>query len=86
MCYGSSFPVEDWLSIADIRQFQLRQTALDSFEVAVAMDGRLNEEQIRLLESKRHKSLNYAFKLKFYFVSSIEVQKNGKYEDFISML
>lgn len=85
-CYWPSFPVEDWLSIADIRQFQLRQTALDSIEIAVAMDGRLSEEQIRLLESKLHKSLNYAFKLKFHFVSAIEVQKNGKYEDFISLL
>ena len=69
-----------------VERAALRQTALDTIEVSVAMDGRLNEEQIRLLEKKLHKSLNYAFKLKFHFVSAIEVQKNGKYEDFISLL
>jgi phenylacetate-CoA ligase len=85
-CYWPSFPVDDWLAVAEIRQIQLRQTALDSIEVVVAMDGRLSEEQIRLLGGKLQKSLNYAFKLNFHFVSAIEVQKNGKYEDFISML
>ena len=85
-CYWPSFPVEDWLKIADIRQFQLRQTRLDCIEAHIAMDGKLNKEQMKSLTGSLQQSLNYPFKIDFHYVDSIPVQKNGKYEDFISLL
>lgn len=85
-CYWPSFPVEDWLKVADIRQFQLRQISLDTIELLVAMDGGMRAQQKKLLEEKLQTSLNYPFKIKFTLVDSIAVQKNGKYEDFISLL
>lgn len=85
-CYWPSFPVEDWLEVADIRQFQLRQTALDSIEILVAMEGEPNEEQTKCLVEQIQSSLNYPFKLSFRCVDAIPVQKNGKYEDFLSLL
>ena len=85
-CYWPSFPVEDWMEVADVRQFQLQQTALDRIEILVAMEGELDEEQTKLLVQKLQHSLNYPFKLNFRCVDSIPVQENGKYEDFISLL
>jgi len=85
-CYWPSFPIAELLKIADIRQIQLRQVSLNTIEVFLAMDGRLNAHQEAQLEEKLHASLNYPFNLKFNHVDSIAVQKNGKYEDFISSL
>ena len=44
------------------------------------------EEQEKVLERKLHSSLNYPFDIKFIYVDAIAVQKNGKYEDFVSLL
>jgi len=85
-CYWPSFPVEYWMSIADVRQFQLRQKTLEHIEMLVVMDGQLTKQQEEKLTKKLHSSLNYPFKLTYHCVESIPVQKNGKYEDFISEL
>lgn len=85
-CYWPSFPVENFLEVADIRQFQLRQTAPDHIDVVLAMETELDEAQIKQLKEKLHHSLNYPFKLDFIRVDTIPVQANGKYEDFISLL
>ena len=85
-CYWPSFPAADWVSVADIQQLQLRQTALDKIDIMVAMDGQLNEQEVQQLTQNLHVSLNYPFKLTFNCVESIPMQKNGKYEDFISEL
>lgn len=85
-CYWPSFPVEEWLKVADIRQFQLRQTSLDSIEVLVVMDGQMSVAQENQLVQILHASLNYPFNIRFDYVASIAVQNNGKYEDFISLL
>jgi hypothetical protein len=47
---------------------------------------RLSAEQEAQIKEKLHASLNYPFNLRFNHVDSIAVQKNGKYEDFISSL
>lgn len=85
-CYWPSFPVEDWMDVVDIRQFQLTQTTIDQIEVLLATEASMSEEQTKMLEQKLHSSLGYPFKLSFRYVSSIPVQNNGKYEDFISLL
>ena len=85
-CYWPSFPVEELLKIASIRQLQLRQVSLDNIEVFLAMDGPLSVEQEEQLRQRLQASLNYPFNIKFNLVDSIAVQKNGKYEDFISLL
>ena len=85
-CYWPSFPVEDWMEVADVRQFQLQQTALDCIEAVVATDGELSQTQMKFIEQKLQRSLNYPFKINFRCVDSIPVQENGKYEDFISLL
>lgn len=85
-CYWPSFPVEDWLAIGDVRQFQLRQTALGHIEVMLAMEGELDERQRKQLQEQLHRSLNYPFEIDITYVDAIPRQKNGKYEDFISLL
>ncbi len=85
-CYWPSFPAANWTSVADIRQLQLRQKTLDQIDILVAMDGQLKEQEIQQLTKKLHDSLGYPFKLTFNCVESIPMQKNGKYEDFISEL
>jgi phenylacetate-CoA ligase len=85
-CYWPSFPLEDWLDVANIHQFQLRQIAIDRIEVLLAMDGELSSQQAKLLEQRLQHSLNYPFKLDFRYVDAIPAQKNGKYEDFVSLL
>ena len=85
-CYWPSFPIGDLLKIADIRQIQLKQISLDTIEVLLAMDGQLSSEQETRLKEILHTSLNYRFNIKFSLVEVVPVQKNGKYEDFISLL
>jgi phenylacetate-CoA ligase len=85
-CYWPSFPASAFLETADVRQFQLRQTALDRIEAVVAMDRELNPAQMKLIEQKLQHSLNYPFHIDFRRVDAIPVQANGKYEDFISLL
>jgi len=85
-CYWPSFPIAELLEVASIRQLQLQQVALDSIEVSVVMQGQLTAEQEKRLQQRLHASLNYPFHLRFNCVDSIEVQKNGKFEDFISLL
>ena len=85
-CYWPSFPVDNWLAVADIHQFQLKQVKLDEIEAVVAMNGEMTEEKEKLLVQKLQRSLGYPFKISFRYVEEISVQKNGKYEDFISLL
>jgi hypothetical protein len=85
-CYWPSFPIAQLLEVASIRQLQLRQVSLDSIEVSVVMEGQLTAEHEILLQQRLHASLNYPFHLRFICVDTIEVQKNGKFEDFISLL
>ena len=85
-CYWPSFPVVKLLKIAPIRQLQLRQVSLDTIDVSLAMDGELTADQKEQLVQRLQGSLNYPFNITFTIVDSIAVQKNGKYEDFISML
>jgi len=85
-CYWPSFPSADWVSVADIQQIQLRQTALDKIDILVAMEGQLSEQEEQQLTKNLQSSLNYPFTLTFNCVESIPMQKNGKYEDFITEL
>jgi hypothetical protein len=85
-CYWPSFPVEKLLAVADIRQLQLQQTALDRIKVLLAMDEAPSPKQSKRLEQQLQQSLNYPFNFDFERVDAIPIQKNGKYEDFISLL
>ena len=85
-CYWPSFPVDDLLKVAKVRQFQLQQTSLDTIEVFLVLDEDLTGQQEKQLKQKLHTSLNYPFNIKFNRVDVIAVQKNGKYEDFVSFL
>jgi len=85
-CYWPSFPTSDWLSVADIKQFQLRQVSLERINVIMVMQGQLTEQQKQQLEQKLHHSLGYPFSFSFEYVDEITRLKNGKFEDFISEL
>jgi len=85
-CSYPSFPVELWKSVADIRQFQLRQVAIDIIEVFLVVSPVLDEVSERELREKLNEKFRYPFKIKFNYVDDIPVQANGKYEDFISLL
>jgi phenylacetate-CoA ligase len=81
-----SFPVEMWKSVADIRQFQLHQVALDTIQVTLVVTPGLGEAAEHELREKLCNKLMYPFNIIFNYVDDIPVQANGKYEDFISLL
>jgi len=73
-------------SIADIRQFQIIQHAIDSVEVKLVVADKLSFEQESSLIRVIQAALMFPFKITFSYPPKIERSAGGKYEDFISMV
>jgi phenylacetate-CoA ligase len=84
--FWPSFPSEAWLAVADIRQIQLTQVALDRIDVRYVSPVELDAAQLARLTANLQDSLGHPFALHYTRVESIPLQGNGKYEDFISAL
>ena len=81
-----SFPAEDWLAIAPVRQFRLRQTDIGRIEVELVASRALEAAQEQALEDMLRARLGYAFDIALHPVTAIERGAGGKFEDFVSEL
>lgn len=73
--------------IAPIRQYQLVQRDLETIEVRLVTDSPLTAEQEQKLRELIHKSLGFAFQLRFAnFVGQIPRGPGGKFEEFVCEL
>lgn len=69
-------------NVADIRQFQLIQTAREQIEVHLACRPLSSEQRLRLTEVIQE-ALLYPFRLSFHYHNEIKRTTGGKFEDFI---
>jgi phenylacetate-CoA ligase len=81
-----SFPAEDWLAIAPVRQFQLRQHAPDAITARVAADAPLAAAQREALAAMLRARLGHPFAIAFEQVDEIPAGPGAKYEDFVCEL
>lgn len=81
-----SFPAEDWLAIAPVRAFQLRQRAPDLIVARVVVDPPLTTAQRAALTDMLRARLRHPFRVEFEPVDAIGRQPGGKFEDFVCEL
>jgi phenylacetate-CoA ligase len=81
-----SFPAEDWLAVAPVRQFRLRQTALERIEVDVVVDGGLDAARAAALHAMLRRRLGYPFEVVLNACADIPRAVGGKFEDFMCLL
>jgi phenylacetate-CoA ligase len=81
-----SFPAEDWLAVAPVRQFRLRQTALERVEVDVVVEGGLDEGRTAALQAMLRRRLGYPFDVVLHGCAEIPRGPGGKFEDFVCLL
>jgi phenylacetate-CoA ligase len=81
-----SFPAEDWLAIAPVRQFRLRQTAAERIEVELVTDRPLAAAQEHRLQHMLQSRLGYPFQVVLHAVADIPRPPGGKFEDFVCEL
>ncbi len=73
--------------IAPIRQYQFRQHAADAIEVRLVTERPLTGEEESALVAHLHWKLRHPFRIAFaYFDGRLPLGKNGKFEEFVSML
>jgi len=71
---------------ADIMQAQLIQHSLEEVEVRLALKNPLNKKQQQKLTALIQEALGYPFNIRYDFMQLIPRSKNGKFEEFISMI
>ncbi len=81
-----SFPAQDWLAIAPVRQFRLRQMALERIEVELVTDLSITAQQEAALRAMLQQRLGYSFEIALRSVADIPRPPGGKYEDFVCEL
>jgi phenylacetate-CoA ligase len=78
-----SFPAQDWLAVAPVRQFRLRQTATERIEVdlvaARPLEPAEESAQRRMLQGR----LGHPFQIVLQTVAGIPRSPGGKFEDFV---
>jgi phenylacetate-CoA ligase len=81
-----SFPLHSWSAGIPIKQFQIRQTSIDTLQVQLVAQstiGPVQEEQMRTLLRER---FSYPFNISFSYAENIPRSRGGKYEDFVSLV
>ena len=78
-----SFPAEDWLAIAPVRQFRLRQTAAGRIDVDLVAARRLTAAEQAALVHMLQRRLGYPFEVVLRPVADIARGPGGKFEDFV---
>ena len=81
--FWPSFPEEDWMSVAPIRQLQLVQKSVERIEARVAASRPLNRREERRLSDAFGAALGHPFQFDFLYVNEIPRGSNGKFEDFV---
>ncbi|MEO8008564.1 MAG: phenylacetate--CoA ligase family protein, partial [Betaproteobacteria bacterium] len=79
-----SFPVENWQSLAPIRQIQMVQQSLLKIEARVVTDRELTTDEMRKFKAALQTSLGYPFEIGIKRVPAIQRSPNLKFEDFVS--
>jgi phenylacetate-CoA ligase len=73
--------------IADIRQYQAIQHALDDVEIRLVVEQALTAAQESQLTALVHSAIGYPFPLRFsYFDKELPKTQGGKFEEFISLV
>ncbi len=78
-----SFPAEDWLAIAPVRQFRLRQTAAERIEVELVTTRPLDPAEAGSLRQMLQRRLGHPFQIVLHAVADIPRSSGGKFEDFV---
>ncbi len=78
-----SFPADDWLAIAPVRQFRLRQTAIERIEVDLVTDRPLEPAEASALRQMLQGRLGHPFQIMLQPVADIPRSPGGKFEDFV---
>jgi phenylacetate-CoA ligase len=81
-----SFPAEEWLAIAPVRQFRLRQTALTRIEVDMVVDVGLDRNRTAALCAMLRRRLGHPFDVVLHGCAEIPRGPGGKFEDFVCLL
>lgn len=81
-----SFPAEDWLAIAPVRQFRLRQSAPERIDVELVAAGALDAAQTRALQAMLRRRLGHPFEVVLHVVADMPRAAGGKLEDFVCEL
>lgn len=74
------------LSGAKIKQTQVIQKDLESIEVKIVVDGKLDADQENLIRMSLIESLKYEFQIDFTYCEKIERSESGKFEEFLSLV
>src|SRR5690606_17826791 len=72
--------------IPSLKEQQVRQITLDSFEIDLLMDSDLNDKIIQLVNTAFALYLEKGLKVKVQKVEKIDREKSGKLKQFISLL
>ncbi len=78
-----SFPAQDWLAIAPVRQFRLRQTAAERIEVDLVTARPLDSAEEAGLQSMLQSRLGHPFRIALQPLADIPRPPGGKFEDFV---
>ena len=81
--YWPAFGVRGLMKIADIRQLQLAQVALDTVEARLVVDTDLTPEKERELIEHFKSRLPYGFAVTLKYLPEIPRGAGGKFEDFV---
>jgi len=73
--------------IAPIRQYQFRQHALDHIEVRLVTERELTSDEEEALRAHLQWKLRHPFRIDLvYFDGRLPPGRNGKFEEFVSLL
>lgn len=73
--------------IAPIRQYQFRQHSLHRMEVRLVTERALTGAEEAMLKAHLHEKLRHGFEIEFvYFEGRLPTGKNGKFEEFMSLI
>lgn len=78
-----SFPAQDWLAVAPVRQFRLRQTAAERIEVELVTTRPLEAAEESALRQMLQRRLGHPFQIVLQTVAGIPRSPGGKFEDFV---
>ena len=74
------------MDVAEIQQFQLVQTALDTIEFRAVLNETLSPDQEETVRQILNDHLGHPFAIIFNYPEEIHRSKSGKYEDFLSLI
>jgi phenylacetate-CoA ligase len=84
--YWPSFPYEVIRPIAEFRQIQIVQHAIDALEVRLVRAAPLSRETEQLLAAKLCEVLHGQFSIRYSYAESLMPADGGKFEDFVSLV